>query len=252
MTGRERVDRSVPHAVGDVVCRWPLRGDRHVHVGRVDDLAAHEDLGRLAAHRRGEADHSAIRPIAAGLGRTAAGGVRVERLLVELVHREVRHPPTRDELLVHHVVEVGDDFGTRRELVETGVPTVGVDPVAAQRTGVDPVERRGLVEPDERVGVVPVAARPVCPVDDHHGGVGLLEDDVGERHPHRAGADDEVVGFEHAPTVFEPCRGGGTSRRRTRRRSRLLGPVRKSDQHGSRTRPTNTSDGQDRRTRVTE
>ena len=83
---RECVDRAVAHAVGESYGRT-LRGDGHVHVGGVDQLAAHADLGRLAAHRRREADHPAARR------RAVLAGVGVGRASrVELVHREVASP----------------------------------------------------------------------------------------------------------------------------------------------------------------
>ena len=48
----------------------------------------------------------------------------------------------------------------------------------AERARVDAVERRGLVEANERVGDVPVAAGPIGAfVDERDGGVfGLVED----------------------------------------------------------------------------
>ena len=118
---------------------------------------------------------------------------------------------------MHHLVVVGDDFGAGGEFVEPGVPAVGVDPIAAEWARVDPVERRRLMQADERIGVVPVTAGSARPVDDHDGRVGFVEDHVGEGHPHGAGADDQIVGFEHPWTVGEigPCRPAAALGRRS-------------------------------------
>ena len=52
------------------------------------------------------------------------------------------------------------------------------------------------MEADERVGVQPVAARSVTPVDEHDLGVRVRDQRVGERHSRRTGSDDEVVGLD--------------------------------------------------------
>ena len=58
------------------------------------------------------------------------------------------------------------------------------------------------MEAHERIGVEPVAARPVTPVDQHDLGVGVRDQRVGEGHPRRTGSDDEVVGLDFP----HPCR----------------------------------------------
>src|SRR5690606_31539651 len=62
----------------------------------------------------------------------------------------------------------------------------------------DAVERRGLVEADERVGVEPVPAGGVAAVDEGDVDVGVVDQRVGEGHPHGTGADDDVVGLDRA------------------------------------------------------
>jgi len=54
----------------------------------------------------------------------------------------------------------------------------------------------------ERVGVQPVAARPVPPVDQNNLGIGVREQRVGESHSRRTRSDDEVVGLDFS----HPCR----------------------------------------------
>ena len=58
---------------------------------------------------------------------------------------------------------------------------------------VDAVERRRLVQPDERVGVVPVSAWTGMTIDDHHRCVALGVHDIGKRHAHGTRADDQIV-----------------------------------------------------------
>jgi hypothetical protein len=52
------------------------------------------------------------------------------------------------------------------------------------------------VQPDERVGVEPVAADTVSAVDQRHPDVGVVDQRVGERHAHGAGTHDQVVGID--------------------------------------------------------
>jgi hypothetical protein len=103
-----------------------------------------------------------------------------------LAHREELHP-TGGQEAVHRVPVVGDDLGARGQVFSP----------LSQLRGVEAVERCGLVQPDEWVGVVPVAARAGVPVhhDDARRGV-LGEDHVGERHAHGAGAQDQIVGIQ--------------------------------------------------------
>lgn len=48
------------------------------------------------------------------------------------------------------------------------------------------------MEAHERIGVQPVAPRPVTPVDQHDLGVAVRDQRVGEGHPRCTGSDDEV------------------------------------------------------------
>ena len=71
-----------------------------------------------------------------------------------------------------------------------------IDAVVPERPRLDAVVRGRLVEAHERIGVEPVAARPVPAVDQHDLGVGVRDQRVSEGHPRRTGSDDEVVGLD--------------------------------------------------------
>src|SRR3954454_8826475 len=68
---------------------------------------------------------------------------------------------------------------------------------AAEERGRDAVERGRLVQPDERVGAEPVPADVVTAVDEGDADVGMGDEGVGERHPHRSGPYHHVVGLHH-------------------------------------------------------
>ena len=60
------------------------------------------------------------------------------------------------------------------------------------------------MQPDERVGLQPVPADAVPPVDEDHADVGMVDQRVGERHARSTCTHHQVVGVEgarHAPTV---------------------------------------------------
>src|SRR6185295_5660934 len=56
----------------------------------------------------------------------------------------------------------------------------------------------------ERIRIEPVAARPMAPFDHDDVSVAVLDQRIDERHPERAGADDQIVRLDHARTVA-PC-----------------------------------------------
>ena len=69
------------------------------------------------------------------------------------------------------------------------------------------------MEPNERVRVEPVPADAVAAVDEGHGGVGVPDERVGERHPRRAGPDHHVVGLQHlGHPVMLTLRAGAVNR----------------------------------------
>ena len=69
------------------------------------------------------------------------------------------------------------------------------------------------MEPDERIGVVPVATRTVAPVHHHDVDVGIGDQRVGERHPRRAGPDHQVVRVNdvHEPPRYRAVRAAAGS-----------------------------------------
>ena len=98
--------------------------------------------------------------------------------------------------MTHDLVEVATDLRAAGPLVEAGVRAVGLDPVLSEWRRVDAVEPRRLVELHERIRVQPMAARSVASLDHHDVGVAVLDQRVDERHPERAGTDDEIVRLE--------------------------------------------------------
>ena len=110
-----------------------------------------------------------------------------------VAHAEEANLARRQEMLLEHALEVVADLPRGRPLVEAGVRADLVDRVGAEAARVHAVERRRLVQAHERVGVVPVAARTVAPVDHHHVGVGVGDQRIGERHPGRARSSPALI-----------------------------------------------------------
>ena len=98
--------------------------------------------------------------------------------------------------MTHDLVVVAADLGAARALEEARVHAVGLDSVPPERGRVDAVVRRRLVQLHERVGVEPVAAGTMAPLDDDDVGVAVAKEFVDERHPERTGSDDEIVSLE--------------------------------------------------------
>ena len=46
---------------------------------------------------------------------------------------------------------------------------------------------------DERIGVLPMASGAVPMIDERDVDIGMVDQRVGERHAHGAGADDQIV-----------------------------------------------------------
>ena len=170
---RQLVQRHAANTGRHFVERAPHRGHAHAHVAGVDDLLLHIDT-ELAARRDG---HEAPVP-----------EVRAAR--------EILHAPRRQKLALHHLIEVRADFGARGELVEARVPAHAVLHLVAKRLRVHAVEGGRLVQAHVGVRVVPVPARAMVLVDQQHRRVRLGDYGIGERHAHRAAADQEVIGAE--------------------------------------------------------
>ena len=117
-------------------------------------------------------------------------------LTAVVVQTEETHVAGREELLVEYPAEVIADLVRVGALVETRVGSRLVDLVVAERSGADPIDRRRLVEPDERIRVEPVSARPVPPVHEHHPRVRSGEQGIRERHGRRSAAHHQIVGVD--------------------------------------------------------
>lgn len=75
-----------------------------------------------------------------------------------VAHRKVVDPAGRKKLMPHHLVEVACELRAGRQLVKALVQSGLVLGAGAELPGIDTVERGRLVQADEGVGVVPVAA----------------------------------------------------------------------------------------------
>ena len=102
----------------------------------------------------------------------------------------------------HHPVEhprvVGADLRLGGPLLQPLLRSALLQLAAAEQGRRDAVEGRGLVQADEGVRLEPVPADAVATVDQGHADVGVVDQRVGEGHPHGAGAHHEIVGFDSA------------------------------------------------------
>ena len=166
-------DRNAGHVVGHGIRGW--RRGRHLHPGvrRVDEAAA---LHPAPSSGQQRCHHPVV---------------------VDFARGQERDPPRRQEPVPHHGVEMRHDLMTRRQFVEPGVEPGLIDRPCAERPRAHPVVAGGLVQPHERVCLVPVATRSIMPIDDHHRRVGVAEQLIREGHPNGAGPLDQVVGLDH-------------------------------------------------------
>src|SRR5215217_80938 len=74
--------------------------------------------------------------------------------------------------------EVVSDLGARCSFVEAGVLAGMVDPVLAERQGVDAVVGRGGVQPNEGIRVEPMATRTGPAIDQRELDIGVLLDQL--------------------------------------------------------------------------
>ena len=170
--GRDERDAGLDAEAGHVT-----RRDLRLDVRRVDDAPSRPDDRLRAVEERDDAVPVAVpAPVVA--------------------HAEEADAAGRQQVLVEDAGVVVADLGRARPLVEAGVRPRLVDAVAPERPRLDAVVRRRLVEAHERIGVQPVAAGPVAPVDEHDLGTRVGEQRVRERHPRRTRSDDEVVGLD--------------------------------------------------------
>ena len=151
-----------------------LRGDAGRQVVGVDDPAP---LGHLETLARDARDDGAVADV------LAVGE--------ELDLARLQHP-------VEHPRVVGADLRLGGSLLQALLGSALLQLAAAEQGRRDAVEGGGLMQADERVRLEPVPADAVATVDQRHADVGVVDQRVGERHPHGAGSHHEVVGFDRA------------------------------------------------------
>jgi hypothetical protein len=137
------------HSVGDL--KWGLGRGRNgrFEVGRVNDCVAGQNLMAITGQQRNEFAASHI-----------------------VALREESDSARSKQLVFHDPLVIRADLVPRRTFIHPGVDAQGVDGVGPEWHRVDAVVRRRLVQPYERVGVVPVAAGAVTTINDHHLGIG--------------------------------------------------------------------------------
>jgi hypothetical protein len=164
------IDRRLAGADHDIalVRRRDLRQlvDRHARDAGSDLEAGRLRRWRLGIGIRRVDQHARLDALGAAGDQRYQAVVALEVAAV-VRHREVAKPSGRQQRLFHHLVEVAADLRARSDLVEAGVRPGAEDSVIAERPRGDAVERGGLMEAYERIGVVPVPARPVMAVDHH-------------------------------------------------------------------------------------
>ena len=170
------VDRDDPSAFGHTEGRWGGRRDRRREVGGVHDAAPYVDLDGLAGDERRD--------------------VRRARVFVVLAPAEKRDTAGADQAVVQHVVVVVLDLRSPGAFMQSRLGAGGLHRAGTEHRGRHSVELRRLVELDERVGVLPVAAGRVPSVHEGHVHVCVVDQGVGECHAHGSGADDQVVGAQ--------------------------------------------------------
>ena len=90
-----------------------------------------------------------------------------------VTHRKILDATRRQKTFLHQPIEIADDLRARGQFIVTPIEAGYVDAVAAELTRSRAIERRWLMQPDKGIGVVPVAARHVMPVDDTNGCIGI-------------------------------------------------------------------------------
>ena len=126
--------------------------------------------------------------------------------------------PRSDEAPVQDVVVVRAYFRLAGAFLKAGLRSAGLHGTAAQNRRRDTVEHGRLMELHERICVEPVPARGVLTVDERDVRIRVVDQRVRERHAHRAGTDDEVVGGQlphrHPRPEVQPSGGAADARPR--------------------------------------
>src|SRR5262245_43028614 len=131
-----------------------------------------------------------------------------------LAHRKILDAARRQKTLLHQLVEITDDFHARGQFIVTPVKAGCVDAVAAKSARAYAIERRWRMQADKRIGVVPMAARLVMPVDDNDVCIGLGQQLVCEAHAGGTAADDQIVSRQHcySPGAYSETPAASSSR----------------------------------------
>jgi hypothetical protein len=96
------------------------------------------------------------------------------------------------------------DLSSGRPLVEPGVLTVGLDPIATERQRVHAVIGRRGVQTNERIRILPVTSGSLAAVDRGHLHIRLSHQCVDERQGARARSYDQIIrAQQHVPAP--PC-----------------------------------------------
>ena len=163
------------------------RGNRRREVGGVDHAPAHVDLHRLAGHPRRHDVRGAVGVVLAG--------------------PEEGDAARAEELPVQDVVVVRQDLRLACPFVEPGFRTPLLHRAGSELRRRDAVEQRRLVELHEGIGVEPMTTGRVATIDERDVHIRVIDERVGERHPHRTGPHDEVVRLRccrHGYPLVEP------------------------------------------------
>jgi hypothetical protein len=122
------------------------------------------------------------------------GKARNEAVVANVVAlRKEADLPRGDQAPGHDSIIVRADLGPARAFIHAGLGSTRLDGVASKRHRIDAVEGRGLMQADEGVGIIPVAAGRGSPIHHDDLGVRLGDERVRERHSGRSAADDEIV-----------------------------------------------------------
>ncbi len=144
---------------------------------------------------------------------------------------EEGHPPGGEERL-HDPRVVDRDLRGGRPFMQAGLRPGRLNPSCPEERGRHTVERRGLVEPHEGVGVEPVPAGRDPSIDDRDGGVRVVHERVGEGHPHGSRPDHHVVDVHldrHRPITATGCAAVKSATAEPMPRQLAIAPQRSAD-----------------------
>ena len=98
-------------------------------------------------------------------------------------------------MAAHYLIEISKDLGAAGQLVKTRIVPDQILRARAERHRVHAINYRRLMQGDEWVRVVPVAAGRDFAIDNCQVRIGFREQRIGERQPDGACPYDQVIGF---------------------------------------------------------